>query len=234
MKRIVVPILLCILALPLFGKVYLVSVGIADYPGKNNDLRVSAEDAKTISKIFLATKDAFVQTLTNEDATQGAMLSAMYTLFSEAGYDDIIMLYFSGHGTEESLVCHDGLLFYQHIMRLLNGYQAKKKIVIVDACFAGKMRTSKQHSYEYNDKNVMFFLSSRNNEESKESPYKNSLFTIYLERGLRGGADFNRDRQISARELYDFVHNGVVDTSKGKQHPVMWGKFDDNMTIIKW
>jgi uncharacterized caspase-like protein len=119
-------------------------------------------------------------------------------------------------------------------MRLLNGYQAKQKVVIVDACFAGKMRTSKRHAYDYNDKNVMFFLSSRTNEESKESPYKNSLFTIYLERGLRGGADFNRDRQITARELYDFVHNGVVDTSKGKQHPVMWGKFDDNMTIIKW
>ena len=234
MKRIVMPILLGLLALPLYGKVYLVSVGIADYPGKENDLRVSAEDAKTISKIFLATKDASVQTLTNEDATQGAMLSAMYMLFSEAGHDDIIMLYFSGHGTEGSLVCHDGLLSYQHIMRLLNGYQAKQKVVIVDACFAGKMRTSKRHAYDYNDKNVMFFLSSRTNEESKESPYKNSLFTIYLDRGLRGGADFNRDRQITARELYYFVHNGVVDASNGKQHPVMWGKFDDNMTIIKW
>ena len=228
------PILLCILTLPLFGKVYLVSVGIADYPGKENDLCVSDEDAKTISKIFLATKDASVQTLINEDATQGAMLGVMYTLFSEAGNDDMIMLYFSGHGTDGSLVCHDGLLSYQHIMRLLSGYQAKQKIIIVDACFSGKMRTSKQHSYEYNDKNVMFFLSSRTNEESKESPYKNSLFTIYLERGLRGGADFNRDRQITARELYDFVHNGVVDTSKGQQHPVMWGRFDDNMTIIKW
>ena len=234
MKRIVMPILLCILTLPLFGKVYLVSVGIADYSGKENDLRVSDEDAKTISKIFLATKDASVHTLINEDATQGAMLGVMYTLFSEAGNDDIIMLYFSGHGTDGSLVCHDGLLSYQHIMRLLSGYQAKQKIIIVDACFSGKMRTSKQHSYEYNDKNVMFFLSSRTNEESKESPYKNSLFTIYLERGLRGGADFNRDRQITARELYDFVHNGVVDSSKGQQHPVMWGRFDDNMTIIKW
>lgn len=216
MKRIVMPILLCILTLPLFGKVYLVSVGIADYPGKENDLRVSDEDAKTISKIFLATKNASVHTLINEDATQGAMLGVMYTLFSEAGNDDMIMLYFSGHGTDGSLVCHDGLLSYQHIMRLLSGYQAKQEIIIVDACFSGKMRTSKQLSYEYNDKNVMFFLSSRTNEESKESPYKNSLFTIYLERGLRGGADFNRDRQITARELYDFVHNGVVDTSKGQ------------------
>lgn len=227
-------ILLGLLALPLYGKVYLVSVGIADYPGKDNDLRVSAEDAKTISKIFLATKDASAQTLTNEGATQGAMLSAMHTLFSGAGYDDVIMLYFSGHGTEGTLVCYDGLLSYQYIMRLLNGYQAKQKIVIVDACFAGKMRTSKQHAYDYNDKNVMFFLSSRTNEYSSETDYKNSLFTIFLERGLRGGADTNRDRIITARELYNFVHKGVIEASSNKQHPVMWGKFDNNMTVIKW
>lgn len=234
MKRIVMPILLCLLTMPLFGRVYLVSVGIADYPGSENDLRVSGEDAKTISKIFLATKNASVQTLTNENATQGGILSSMHTLFTGAGNDDTIMLYFSGHGTEGALVCYDGLLSYGHISKMLNGYQAKQKIIIVDACYAGKMRTSKQHSSDYNDQNVMFFLSSRTNEESKESPFKNSLFTIFLERGLRGGADSDRNRIITACELYDFVHNGVVEASNGKQHPVMWGKFNNNMTVIKW
>ena len=80
----------------------------------------------------------------------------------------------------------------------------------------------------------MLFLSSRTNEVSRESRYKNSLFTIFLERGLRGGADTNRDRYITARELYDFVHKGVIEASGNKQHPVMWGKFDNNMTVINW
>ena len=80
----------------------------------------------------------------------------------------------------------------------------------------------------------MLFLSSRTNETSLETPYKNSLFTIFLERGLRGGADTNKDRRISARELYDFVHKGVIEVSGNKQHPVMWGKFDNNMTVINW
>ena len=44
----------------------------------------------------------------------------------------------------------------------------------------------------------------------------------------------NRDRTITALELYNFVHNGVTEASKNRQHPVMWGKFDNNMTIIKW
>jgi hypothetical protein len=93
---------------------------------------------------------------------------------------------------------------------------------------------TKQQSTSYNNQNVMLFLSSRTNEKSRETQFKNSLFTIFLERGLRGGADANRNRQITARELYDFVHGGVTEASGNKQHPVMWGKFDNNMTIIKW
>ena len=216
------------------AKVYVVSIGIADYPGKENDLRISDNDAKTIAKVFLATKDASVKVLTNEDATQSALLSTMHTLFEDAQSDDAIVLYFSGHGTPGALVCHDGLLTYQHIFKMLKGCKASRKIIIADACFSGKMRTTRQQSNNYNSQNVMLFLSSRTNETSQETQYKNSLYTIFLERGLRGGADKNRDRQITARELYDFVHKGVIDASGNKQHPVMWGKFDNNMTIIKW
>jgi hypothetical protein len=107
-------------------------------------------------------------------------------------------------------------------------------MIIADACYAGKMRITSRQNTNYNSQSVMLFLSSRTNETSRETKFKNSLFTIFLERGLRGGADKNRDRQITARELYDFVHSGVVEASGNKQHPVMWGKFDNNMTIIKW
>lgn len=216
------------------SKVYVVSIGIADYPGKENDLRISDNDAKTIAKVFLATKDASVKVLTNEDATQSALLSTMHTLFEDAQSNDAIVLYFSGHGTPGALVCHDGLLTYQHIFKMLKGCKASRKIIIADACFSGKMRTTRQQSNNYNSQNVMLFLSSRTNETSQETQYKNSLFTIFLERGLRGGADKDRNRQITAREIFEFVHDGVTKASGEKQHPVMWGKFDNNMTIIKW
>lgn len=230
----ILSVLLFACCLQLQAKVYLVSVGIANYPGTKNDLRISDNDAKTIAKVFLATKDASVKVLTNEDATQSALLSTMHTLFEDAQSDDAVVLYFSGHGTPGALACHDGLLTYQHIFKMLKGCKANKKMVIADACFSGKMRTTRQQSNNYNSQNVMLFLSSRTNETSQETKFKNSLFTIFLERGLRGGADKNRDRQITAREIYDFVHKGVTDASSNKQHPVMWGKFDNNMTIIKW
>ena len=232
LKVLLVWLLVC--AVPLQAKVYLVSVGIADYPGKENDLRVSDNDAKTIAKVFQATKDAFVSVLVNGEATQASLLSTMHSAFANAQSDDAVILYFSGHGTPGAIVCHDGELTYQHIFRMLKGCKASKKIIIADACYAGKMRTTQQQSTDYNSQSVMLFLSSRTNERSKETKFKNSLFTIFLERGLRGGADTNKDRQITARELYDFVHKGVIEASGNKQHPVMWGKFNNDMTIIKW
>lgn len=221
-------------AFTLQAKTYLVSVGIADYPGTEHDLRISDNDAKTIAKVFSVAKQATVSILLNEQAAQSALLSTMHTSFMNANGEDIVILYFSGHGTPGALVCHDGLLTYQHIFKMLKGCKASRKVIIADACYAGKMRTNNQQTSSYNSQNVMLFLSSRTNEVSRESRYKNSLFTIFLERGLRGGADTNRDRYITARELYDFVHKGVIEASGNKQHPVMWGKFDNNMTVINW
>ena len=230
----ILTVLLLICCLQLQAKVYLVSVGIADYPGKENDLRISDNDAKTIAKVFQATKDASVNVLVNEAATQSALLSTMHTTFEDADYNDAVILYFSGHGTPGALVCHDGLLTYQHIFKMLKGCKATSKIIIADACYAGKMRTTRQQTDSYNNQNVMLFLSSRTNETSQETQYKNSLFTIFLERGLRGGADKDKNRQITARELFDFVHKGVIEASGNKQHPVMWGKFSDNMPVMAW
>jgi uncharacterized caspase-like protein len=221
-------------AITLQAKTYLVSVGISDYPGTEHDLRISDNDAKTIAKVFSVAKQATVSILINEQATQSALLSTMHTSFMNANSEDIVILYFSGHGTPGALVCYDGLLTYQHIFKMLKGCKASRKVIIADACYSGKMRTNNQQTSSYNTQNVMLFLSSRTNEVSRESRYKNSLFTIFLERGLRGGADTNRDRYITARELYDFVHKGVIEASSNKQHPVMWGKFDNNMTVINW
>lgn len=70
---------------------------------------------------------------------------------------------------------------------------------------------------------MVFFLSSLTDEKSQERRgWRNSLITAYLERGLRGGADTDRNRTITARELFDFVSQGVAKDSKQRQHPVMW------------
>ena len=78
--------------MPLHARVYLVSVGIANYPGTKSDLRISDNDAKSIAKVFLATKDASANVLINENATMSALLNTIQTTFKEAKSDDAVIL----------------------------------------------------------------------------------------------------------------------------------------------
>ena len=178
-------------------------------------------------------KDVLVK-LTDSNATRAKVISQLNALFTKATSADRIVLFFSGHGMPGYFLCYDGLLSYKQIVEVMRRSKASCKMVMADACFSGKMRSSKQRGKKYSSKDVMFFLSSRSNEPSKESSFSNSVFTIYLERGLRGGADKNKDRVITARELYEFVHKGVIGATDNSQHPVMWGNFNDNMVILKW
>lgn len=68
---------------------------------------------------------------------------------------------------------------------------------------------------EHEKSNVMLFLSSRDNETSIErKDMKNGFFTTCLVSALRGKADSNRDRTISAKELFKFVSDNVRALSK--------------------
>ena len=219
---------------------YVVCVGIADYPGTANDLRLSANDAKVMQQLFQKNGDAVVRTFTDQQATKSAVHDAFAEFCRQATTNDAVVFFFSGHGVPGAFVCYDGRLLYDDILSPLMTSAAGKKIILADACFAGKARRTSQHQAQadgeaFRDKGVLFFLSSRTNEKSIEiRSMSNSIFTAYLERGLRGGADSNRDRTITARELFDFVSRGVAEKSRSRQHPVMWGRFSDDMTLMKW
>ena len=216
---------------------YVVCVGVADYPGNENDLLLSAGDARTMHQLYEKNGQATVRLFVNEQATVAEVEAAFSQLCTTATAEDAIVFFFSGHGVPGAFVCVDGFLKYDTVLKLLGSSSARQKIIFADACFSGKARNSNKHAdaSTYDETSVMFFLSSRTDETSIENrKMKNSMFTAYLERGLRGGADVNRDRTITARELFDFVSNGVKERSRQRQHPVMWGRFDDNMPLMKW
>ena len=115
----VILMMLLVCATQIQARVYLVSVGIADYPGKVNDLSISDNDAKVIAKVFEATNNSYAIILVNEEATIESLLRNMQTAFSDAKEEDEVILYFSGHGTPGALVCYDGLLTYQRIYNVM-------------------------------------------------------------------------------------------------------------------
>lgn len=213
---------------------YIVCVGINDYPS-GPDLHVSVNDAYTIEEIFRKNGSSQTKIIVGRQATCSNVCSTLLSVFSNATSSDAIIFFFSGHGVPGGFVCYDGILSYRIIINAMKRSRARKKMVFADTCYSGKMRKSKRHDNNPSSESVMFFLSSRTNEMSIEKQgMKNSLFTYYLSASLRGKADTNLDRIISAKEAYDFVHSGVIKSSGNRQHPVMWGKFNNNMSIINW
>lgn len=223
------------------AKTYLVSVGISDYPGDTRDLGLPINDAKTIVWLYSKNTDVEYQQLLDSVATKQAIIGAIQTLFSKAVADDIVVFFFSGHGNSGGFCAYDADMSYAEIRKAMAVSKCNNKMIFADACFSGLLRENKGKSTvqsEAKKSNVMLFLSSRSNETSLErSDMKNGLFTNFLQKGLRGNADFNRDRVITAKELFNFVSKRVAReaaSSKRDQHPVMWGKFDDSMPVMKW
>lgn len=236
-RAIMLAIILLLLPVGSSPHNYVICVGVADYPGVKNDLRLSAADAFITSRLYSKNGNSTVRLLQNEQATVEAVSTAFSQLCGQATDDDAVVFFFSGHGMPGAFVCYDGFLRYDTVVAALAGSKARHRIIFADACFAGKARRGSRHASatDYSDTSVLFFLSSRTDETSFENrTMQNSLFTAYLERGLRGGADTNLDRTISARELFTFVSEGVQQKSSQRQHPVMWGRFDDDMPLMAW
>lgn len=245
MKRfLLIFLLLCFSSLKSEAqKLYVVSIGIADYRDPQmNDLRWTEADVASFNKVMRKHTNE-VYTLVGRNATHANTLVTIQNVFAKTSPKDAVILFFSGHGYPGGFCCYDmgkntGGLSYVEIASLFRQCKAKCKMIFADACFSGGLRKGKKQSTSpdaIRNGDVMFFLSSRTNEMSQEMVGgPNGQFTRFLVRGLGGGADVNRDKIVTAKELYDFVHEGVTKATANKQHPVMWGRFNNTMTILDW
>lgn len=215
--------------------IYLISAGVSDYPGTERDVRTPAPDAKIIHRLYKKNSKAKSVLLTNSRATKTRILASARKLFSKAQPDDIVVFFFSGHGFQGGFATYDDYLFYSDIREVFAASKAGNKMFFVNACHSGDMREGQHGGFNDPNNNIMLFLSSRPEEYSwEQSDMRNSWFTASLARALKGGADKNRDRIITARELFDAVSDMVVRLSDGAQHPVMWGNFKDSMPVMVW
>ena len=237
MKQLVAIVLSILFCWNAFSSnVFLVSVGIADYPGTANDLMLPTADAKAIVDLYKTNGKASTRLILNAKATRSNIIKTANELFKNAKQDDIVVLFFSGHGIPGGFCAHDDFLLYDDIRAIFTNCKSKHKMIFADACFSGKMREpSDGRKRISSDSDVMLFLSSRQNETSIGRPgMKNGYFTACLVKCLKGAADNNRDRKITAKELFDSVSKGVIRLSNNEQHPVMWGNFSNNMIVMQW
>lgn len=225
--------------LSLTAKTFVVSIGVATY--KNISPLVKSErDAQTLTE-FYSRANADVVTITGNKATLECIINTLETHFSKADAHDRVIIFFSGHGFNGGLCPYDitkdakSALLYSDISQILKDCHAKEKFVFIDACNSGGIRVAADKEILTDNDAILFFLSSRASEYSSEHALQaNGYFTKYLIRGLRGGADTDGNRIITAKELFDFVNSNVESATKGRQHPVMWGSFDSETVITSF
>jgi caspase domain-containing protein/PEGA domain-containing protein len=143
-----------------------------------------------------------------------------------------VFIYYSGHGSPDPNTNQAYLVptDCNPVMMDLTAYpldvlfgnlpkiEAKSITVVLDACFSGGTNTGRwlvpnaspalikiKHPITA-DNHITIFTSAENNQVSSWYPEKqHSMFTYFFLKAVTGDADFNRDKQITYREIYNFV-----------------------------
>ena len=233
-------------------QVWAVIIGVASYDHMPA-LRYTDDDAYRMYAFFKspeggALDDDHIKILIDEDATRERIMNTMNEVFGKAGENDLIMLYFSGHGLKGSFlpIDFDGFnnkIYHEEINRILRNSKAKLKLCIADACHSGSLLAGRgdeipetlqtfYKSLAQAGPGSALLMSSKSDETSLESKgLRQGVFSHFLIRGLKGEADSNKDALVSIQELYNYIFFNVRAYTGKRQSPLIQGNYDKNMAI---
>lgn len=194
-----------------------------------------------------ALPDRNINVLIDEAATKDNIKASMKNLFSRADRDDVVIVYYSGHGLQGRFLPIDfdgsnNSLGHEEIYDMLRSSYAKNKILIADACYSGSLFQQKgtlggslsdfYQKVEASPGGTAVLMSSKAEEVSLEySGLRQGIFSHFLLKGLHGWADSDNNGLVSISELFKYVSESVRNFTDQQQTPTISGKFDLDMPI---
>ena len=203
--------------------------------GPPNDLRILF-DALTHEQVGLFEQDN-VQVLL--DKSQREITGELETFFGNAGINDQLLFYYSGHGlldirnnlylcardTTSDRLISTGIPDSQ-ISNMLLVSASSRIVIILDCCHSGRFKSSPGIPANLTGEGRFIIASSRAGENAADALEKDepSAFTRHLVNALLSAeVDSNNDRLVSLNEVYKFLYPRLKEETK--QTPQM--KFDD-------
>jgi hypothetical protein len=228
-------------------KTYVLVVGINNYPQPYGKLSYAAEDAEKIASLmkengiadYKKEKDdwvfidrpevVFLSDKTNHSEvypTRENILRELNAILSKVNENDFVMLFFSGHGTGESLVTTtmDGRIETIELKEILTRLDSKTQeyMLFIDACRNTNSETKKfSATLEPGDGGFksIFYSTGKDSVSQENSKLGHGVYTYYLLEALKGAADVNRDFIISSDEIRNYVSDKVNEFTDNQQKP---------------
>jgi hypothetical protein len=143
---------------PFGGDRWAVVVGVSDYRPGVQSLQYADDDARLVYDFLLSPRGGGfapekTRLLLNADATNQALRDALFVFLRQAKKEDLVLIYFSGHGASEPgrpdlvyLLTHDAdpdrlpstAFAMDDVSTALNRYVSSERVLIVaDACHSG-------------------------------------------------------------------------------------------------
>lgn len=230
------------------GKQWAILIGVENYRLANplsytiNDVDQIANTLRERGNASTRNIVKFVDTAeeSNRVPSLASLKAELPAWFQKPGPKDRILVYFSGHGFRSA----DGKLYLAPVdcdpknpeatglsvawlRDQIAGCRAGLKLLVLDACHAGTEKgdddngiVSKDLGESFKDlEGVVTLASSTGSEKSQIwSEKKQSLFSYWLNQGLKGHADDNGDSVVDIDEINKYVYDNVTETAKSRFH----------------
>jgi formylglycine-generating enzyme required for sulfatase activity len=185
----------------------------------------------------------FVDQLTFINEPSHSILQSVNRLFSQAGPNDQILVYYSGHGKQDAAghlhlatidtevaALETSSIGVGILRRLIDNYACKQMALILDCCYSGavgadflrKGDLDDRLKQMFRDRGIYILTASTATQAAREKEGDDySLFTKHLLAGIKDGeADYDGDGLVSLGDLYEYVRRRVP--KEAPQFPTKW------------
>ncbi len=234
---------------------YALLVGVSEYESKllNNIPSAAADVEKLQTLLEKADRGHFDSVISLPNPSRIDFERKVAELFRDRQKDDLVLLFFSGHGVidaasklyfglpetqvnEKEEPYKETTTSAQFIHDLMNDCRASQKAIILDCCFASKftrkgsgrtvtsaLKPALEH--QLGGKGCVILAASSTYSYSSEDPSSLSLYTNSLVQGIESGkADLDKDGYIKARELNQYIAEDLKNHPKHPLYPKIFSE----------